>query len=74
VGVCEERDLGMLKKLKVEDFNAVCKAYKAEEAVGEDVYDWLGPENVVKRYQSAGNAGVSGFEAQLKAWKERLNQ
>ena len=74
VGVCEERDLGMLKKLAVEDFNAVCKEYNAEEAVSDDVYDWLGPENVVKRYQSAGNAGVSGFEAQLKAWKERLNE
>ncbi len=74
VGLCEERALGMLKALRVEDFNAVCKEYKAAEAVGEDVYDWLGPENVVKRYQSAGNAGVSGFEAQLKAWKERLAQ
>lgn len=74
VGVCEERDLGMLKKLKVEDFNAVCKEYNAEQTVSEDVYDWLGPENVVKRYQSAGNAGVSGFEAQLKAWKERLSE
>ncbi|MFK7789089.1 MAG: argininosuccinate lyase, partial [Phycisphaeraceae bacterium] len=74
VGVCEERALGMLKKLNVEDFNAVCIEYKAEEAVGEDVYDWLGPENVVKRYQSAGNAGVSGFEAQLKAWRERLTE
>ncbi|MFK7789726.1 MAG: argininosuccinate lyase, partial [Phycisphaeraceae bacterium] len=73
VGVCEERNLGMLKKLAVEDFNAVCKEYEADEAVDVDVYDWLGPENVVKRYQSAGNAGVSGFEAQLKAWKERLS-
>lgn len=74
VGLCEERGLGMLKALKVEDFNAVCKEYNAEEAVSEDVFEWLGPENVVKRYQSAGNAGVSGFEAQLKAWKERLSE
>ena len=73
VGLCEERNLGMLKKLRVEDFNAVCKEYDADEPVTEDIYDWLGPENVVKRYQSAGNAGVSGFEAQLKAWKERLS-
>ncbi len=72
VGLCEERGVGMLKKLAVADFNAVCNEYNAGDAVGEDVYDWLGPENVVKRYQSAGNAGVSGFEAQLKAWKERL--
>ena len=74
VGLCEERNLGMLKKLRVEDFNAVCKEYNAGEPVGEDIFEWLGPENVVKRYQSAGNAGVSGFEAQLKAWKERLDE
>ena len=73
VGLCEERGLGMLKKLDVADFNAVCKEYDAGEPVTEDILDWLGPENVVKRYQSAGNAGVSGFEAQLKAWKERLS-
>ncbi len=72
VGLCEERGLHVLKKLRVADFNMVCKEYKTGEIVGEDVYDWLGPENVVKRYQTAGNAGVSGFEAQLKAWKERL--
>ncbi|MEM6505785.1 MAG: argininosuccinate lyase [Planctomycetota bacterium] len=73
VGLCEERGLGMLKKLDVADFNEVCKQYDAGEPVTDDIFDWLGPENVVKRYQSAGNAGVSGFEAQLKAWKERLN-
>ena len=73
VGLCEERNVHVLKALRVGDFNTICKEYKAKEVVGEDVYDWLGPENVVKRYQSAGNAGVSGFEAQLKAWKERLN-
>ena len=61
-------DLGRheLKKLTLEEMQAECEKIEA------DVYDWLGPENVVKRYQSAGNAGVSGFEAQLKAWKERL--
>ncbi|MEM6257866.1 MAG: argininosuccinate lyase [Planctomycetota bacterium] len=74
VGLCEERGIGMLKKLEVADFNAVCKEYDAGEPVSEDIFDWLGPENVVKRYQSAGNAGVSGFEAQLKAWKERLSE
>ncbi len=61
-------DLGRheLKKLTLEEMQGECAAIEA------DVFDWLGPENVVKRYQSAGNAGVSGFEAQLKAWKERL--
>jgi len=74
VGLCEERNLHMLKALHESDFNKVCKEYGAGEPVTEDIYDWLGPQNVVKRYQSAGNAGVSGFEAQLKAWKERLNE
>ena len=74
VGLCEERGVGMLKKLDVADLNAVCNEYDAGDAVSEDVYDWLGPENVVKRYQSSGNAGVSGFEAQLNAWKERLSE
>ena len=55
-----------LKNLTLEEMQDECDAIEA------DVFDWLGPENVVKRYQSAGNAGVSGFEAQLKAWKERL--
>ena len=54
-----------LQKLTLEEMRAEC------EAIEEDVFEWLGPENVVKRYQSAGNAGVSGFEAQLKAWKAR---
>ncbi|MFN3165754.1 MAG: argininosuccinate lyase [Phycisphaeraceae bacterium] len=74
VGLCEERQLGVLKKLHVSEFNTVCREYNAGEVVEHDVFDWLGPENVVKRYRSAGNAGVSGFEAQLKAWKERLDR
>ncbi|MEM9263731.1 MAG: argininosuccinate lyase [Pseudomonadota bacterium] len=55
-----------LQKLTLDEMRAEC------DAIADDVFDWLGPENVVKRYQSAGNAGVSGFEAQLAAWKERL--
>ena len=62
-----ELDRHELKKLTLGEMQAECSA------IEQDVYDWLGPENVVKRYQSAGNAGVSGFEAQLKAWKERIN-
>ena len=81
---CQDEGLGELKKLSLEDFRAAVAAASGGGAsggaakpraavVGEEVYDWLGPENVVERYQSAGNAGVSGFEAQLKAWKERLS-
>ncbi|MCC6683358.1 MAG: argininosuccinate lyase [Phycisphaeraceae bacterium] len=67
VRLCEQKGYHQLSQLSLDDFRAVCD--KAEK----DVYDWLGAENVVKRYQTAGNAGVSGFEAQLQAWKERLN-
>lgn len=72
VGLCNETGRYKLDQLTVDEMNVVCAEYKSADAVGEDVFDWLGPENVVKRYQSAGNAGVSGFEAQLKAWKDRL--
>ena len=76
VHMCQTEGLGELKKLSVEQFRAAVEAVGAvtqAQAIGEDVYDWLGPENVVKRYQTAGNAGVSGFEAQLQLWKERLH-
>ncbi len=45
---------------------------EASDVIDNDVYDWLGAANVVKRYQTAGNAGVSGFEQQLADWKQRL--
>jgi argininosuccinate lyase len=74
---CEQKGLGQLKKLSLEDFRGAVAPHTdagLEMKIGEDIYDWLGPENVVKRYQSAGNAGVSGFEAQLQSWKERLGE
>jgi len=72
---CGEKGLYKLEQLSVEDFNAVLSEATHVHAglrVDEDVYDWLGPDNVVKRYQTAGNAGLSGFKEQLAAWKQRL--
>ncbi len=66
VRLCEEKSYHQLSQLSLDDFRGVC------DKADKDVYDWLGAENVVKRYQTAGNAGASGFEAQLQAWKERL--
>jgi len=66
VRMAGDLDRHELKKLTLEEMQGECAAIEA------DVFDWLGPENVVKRYQSAGNAGVSGFEVQFKTWKERL--
>ena len=70
VQMCRDKGYEKLSLLKLEEFNAACPDDK--KVVTQDVYDWLGPENVVKRYQTAGNAGVSGFKEQLAAWKERL--
>lgn len=73
VKLCEDEKLYELSKLSLEQVKAaVVESGSDGEAIGEDVYDWLGAENVVKRYQTTGNAGLSGFEEQLKAWKERL--
>ncbi len=72
VQMCRDKGYEKLSLLTLDDFNAACTDSGCKAAAEKDVYDWLGPENVVKRYQSAGNAGVSGFKEQLKAWKERL--
>jgi len=69
---CRDKGYEKLSLLKVEDFNAACTESGSKAVAEQDIYEWLGPENVVKRYQSAGNAGLSGFQEQLKAWKERL--
>lgn len=68
---CESRGYHQLSMLSLEDFNAACAAAKQPKVCGKEVYDWLGPENVVKRYRTYGNAGVSGVEEQLKQWKNR---
>ena len=65
---CQQHGLERLADLPLAKFKEACGE---TVSCGEDVYDWLGPANVVKRYQSAGNAGVSGFQTQLKAWRER---
>ncbi len=66
VRLCEERGCGKLADLPLEAMREICPDINA------DVADWLGAANVVKRYQSAGNGGVSGFQQQLAAFKERL--
>ncbi len=65
---CQAEGLGQLKKLSVEQMNEACEAGVIEG----DVYDWLTPANVVKRYQTAGNAGLSGFKQQLAMWQQRI--
>jgi len=67
---CEKEGKTALGMLSLEEFKQAAGEHGAK--VEKDVYDALGAANVVKRYQSAGAAGGKPFEAQLKAWKERL--
>ena len=74
---CREENLAQLSQLSLEQMNGLCAAVAgpggaAAAVCGDDVYDWLGAQNVVKRYRSSGNAGVSGFEQQLATWQRRL--
>lgn len=64
---CIDEGLEKLGDLSLEQFQ------HASSAIDSDVVDWLGAANVVKRYQTQGNAGLSGFEQQLSAWKQRLS-
>ncbi|MCX5661563.1 MAG: argininosuccinate lyase [Planctomycetota bacterium] len=74
VRLCESRGQHELSQLAVEDFNAACAAAGLGSTLcGKDVYDWLGPENVVRRYRTAGNAGLAGLETQIKQWTKALS-
>jgi len=45
----------------------------ASSVIDTDVFDWLGPQNVVRRYISKGSAGTASLKESLAAWKTRLN-
>ena len=68
---CQQEGLPRLADLPVARFQDACG-----EAVScdEGVYDWLGPANVVRRYQSAGNAGQAGLDEQLAEWNDRYRR
>lgn len=68
VQTCQARGGQPLAALSLEDFHAAC----GKAICGQDVYDWLGASNVVRRYRTAGNAGLEGFERQLAQWEQRL--
>ncbi len=44
----------------------------AATVIENDVYDWLGAENVVARYTSEGAAGTESFKTELQGWKDRF--
>lgn len=77
VQLCEERGLTRLGDLELGDFNRIAASLTgAEGACDESVFEWLGPDGVVKRYRSQGNAGLDGFRDRLEArrsyWAERV--
>ena len=72
VAKCRETDREKLEQLSVDEMNEAAGKLVKSPPFGADVYEWLGPDNVVKRYQTYGNAGVSGFARQLAEWQERV--
>ena len=71
---CIDRDIVKLADLSVVELNGIAAPHGHARVIGEDVHEWLGAENVVKRYQTYGNAGLSGFRQQLAEWKQRLGE
>jgi argininosuccinate lyase len=55
-----------LAQLDLPEFRAACRR------IGQDVYQHLGPQNVVRRYQSEGSAGMQSLRQQLQRWRRRL--
>ncbi len=72
VAHCQQNKLTRLSELKLTDFNRACESAGQPAACQPDLFDWLDPRNVVKRYQSLGNAGLPGFETELTRWQQRL--
>jgi argininosuccinate lyase len=55
-----------LAEVELHEFEAACSR------IGQDVYEHLGPQNVVRRYQSEGSAGTKSVRQQLQRWRRRL--
>ncbi|MCC7204772.1 MAG: argininosuccinate lyase [Phycisphaeraceae bacterium] len=70
---CQTRGVESLAKLPPEVFTTTCKAKGLDaKVIGPDMAQWLGAEQVVRRYQTLGNAGVEGYRREIKRWRERL--
>ncbi len=57
-----------LADLPLEAFQKTCSA------VEQDVYDYLGPANIIARYASDGSAGTRSARQQIRFWKTKLGQ
>lgn len=63
---------GDLAASTVDAVNDACDAAGVGRPCGEDMGDWLGADNVVRRYCSEGNAGSHGLQSALEDWTRRL--
>jgi argininosuccinate lyase len=68
---CQQQGYDRLQDVPLAVLNGVCES---DVTCDESVYQWLGPEQVVRRYQSEGNAGLAGFEQQMTDWRQWLAQ
>jgi argininosuccinate lyase len=65
VSHCEKNNL-KLSELDLKEFKKFCPAIR------RDVYDYLGAENVVKRYQTSGAGGLKQANEQIEFWKRKF--
>jgi argininosuccinate lyase len=68
----EHRGDADFARLSVDDLQSAVRGAGSSATVDGNFADWLGAANVVNRYRSSGNAGVSGYRAALEgALRER---
>lgn len=71
---CKETNLKAFSQLQLEQLKACCRELELDDNLfAVDVFGWIGAQNAVQKYQSAGNAGLAGFKRELQEWKTRLN-
>ena len=73
VKYCRQKNIPSLSQLTLTELNRCCaQAGVKGNPCGEEVFQYLGPKNLVDRYQSPGNAGLKGFREQLKKWQSLM--
>ena len=68
VAGCEANGIGSLSELTLNRLQRACPA------IEQDVYEILGPANVVARYKTDGSAGAEQLQKQIEYWKAKLSQ
>lgn len=70
---CQDNGIKQLSDLELDVINAACVKVGVGAVCEPGFEKWLGAAEVVKRYQSENNAGVSGLKQQLEHWERHLN-